>query len=120
MVFFLFSSYKKSVGVDSFILKTAFSVFLHASGPFFFLFACFENTYRGTRVKHVSLLFSERRWLGGDHWQVLLVKTSLSYILLEEITALNIIPGANPLHLKRDSNLQKIQDNPLIKKLLQL
>lgn len=47
---------------------------------------------------------------------MLLVKTSLSYVLLEEMTTLNIIPGANPLHLERDSNLQKIQDNPLIKK----
>lgn len=47
---------------------------------------------------------------------MLLVKTSLSYVLLEEMTTLNIIPGVNPLHLERDSNLQKIQDNPLIKK----
>lgn len=112
--FFSVNDYKKLVGVDNFSLnlEKQFLCFLACIwSSFFFSLCLFRKSLPGQWGEAWVSLFP---WLGGDHWQVLLVKPSLSYILLEEMTTLNIIPGANPLHL--DSNLQKLQDNPLIKK----
>lgn len=68
-VFFPFNCYKKLIAVNNFIVKMAFPVTLCASSPppFFFLFACFENSYWGSVLKHKLPCFS----LEGDGWEII-------------------------------------------------